>query len=155
MTSQLAALLVASGIAASPPPSSRAELERVVEHWSGVYGVDRALVFAVIEVESAWDSIAVSSAGAAGLMQLMPETAAAFGVRNRFDVSENIRGGIAYLAHLKGIFQGDKRLMLAAYITGETRVLKLGLDNAYSHEVHEYVARVAAIYRRIRKKGSQ
>lgn len=155
MTGHVAALLVAAGVATEQSPPSRFELERVVDHWSGVYGIERALVCAVIEAESAWNTGAVSTAGAAGLMQLMPETAAGFGVRDRFDASENIRGGVAYLAHLNAMFRGDKRLMLAAYITGEARVLKLGLDTAYSREVHGYVARVAAIYSRIRKKGSQ
>jgi soluble lytic murein transglycosylase-like protein len=63
-------------------------------HWADHFGIEKELVHAVIEAESAWKPTAVSHAGAAGLMQLMPATAATFEVRNRFDVTENIRGGV-------------------------------------------------------------
>ena len=63
------------------------------------------LVHAIIEVESAWHPRAVSNKGAAGLMQLMPATAVTFGVTNRFEIEQNIRGGVAYLARLTEIVQ--------------------------------------------------
>ena len=118
-------------------------------HWADVYDVPRELVYAVIEAESAWDPFAVSRAGAAGLMQLMPDTAAMFGVRNRFDVAENTRGGVAYLAWLKERCGSDWRLIVASYNAGHTRVLRRGLDYS-SAEVHAYVSRVAHLYKRNR-----
>ena len=119
------------------------------DYWADRYGVERELVHAVIEAESAWNPRAVSRAGAAGLMQLMPATAVAFRVANRFDVAENIRGGVAYLARLNELCGGDRRLILASYNAGEHRVLRQGL-NYRSREVYSYVARVAHLYRRNR-----
>lgn len=84
--------------------------------------VSPALVLAVIAVESGGDSRAVSKAGAMGLMQLMPDTAARFGVDDGFDVSENIRGGVAYLDWLMEKFDRDPILVLAAYNAGEGNV---------------------------------
>lgn len=119
------------------------------DHWADVYELPRELVYAVIETESAWEPFAVSKAGAAGLMQLMPDTAAMFGVRNRFDVAENTRGGVAYLAWLKERCGADWRLIVASYNAGHMRVLRRGLDYS-SAEVHAYVSRVAHLYRRNR-----
>jgi soluble lytic murein transglycosylase-like protein len=119
------------------------------DHWADVYELPRELVYAVIETESAWNPSAVSKAGAAGLMQLMPDTAAMFGVRNRFDIADNIRGGVAYLAWLKERCGADWRLIVASYNAGHTRVLRRRLDYS-SPEVHAYVSRVAHLYRRNR-----
>ena len=118
-------------------------------YYADRYGVPRELVHAVIEVESAWQPHAVSPAGAVGLMQLMPATAATFGVSNRFRIEENVRGGVAYLARLMRRFQGDLRLVTAAYFTGEKRIAARGLSYQ-SPEVYEYVSRVAKVYRRKR-----
>ena len=114
--------------------------------YARVYHVPPELVAAVIQAESNWNPNAVSHKGAAGLMQLMPETAARFGVRNRFDIQENIRGGVAYLARLIQLFHGDLRLAVAAYQVGEAPILRRGLSYS-SAEVFEYVARVARLYR--------
>ena len=92
-----------------------------------LYQVPRELVHSIIEVESAWNPRAVSTKGAVGLMQLMPATAMTFGVTNRFDIEQNIRGGVAYLARLLKLFDGDLRLVAAAYLTGENRILPVGL----------------------------
>ncbi len=82
-------------------------------------------------------------------MQLMPATAVTFGVTNRFDVVQNIRGGVAYLARLLKLFNGDLRLVTAAYLTGENRILSAGLQ--YSNaEVFEYVSKVARLYQQKR-----
>jgi soluble lytic murein transglycosylase-like protein len=117
-----------------------------VEVYSRVYQVHMELVEAIIEVESNWSPPAVSPKGAVGLMQLMPATAVRFGVRNRFDVEDNIRGGVRYLAWLIGLFGGDLRLAVAAYYVGESQILLRGL--AYSSpEVFRYVSRVARRYR--------
>ena len=119
------------------------------DHWANAYGLQRELVYAVIEVESAWNPSAMSHAGAAGLMQLMPGTAATFGVTNRFDIAENIRGGVAYLAWLRNHCGNDWRLVLASYNAGHAAVLRRGL-NYDSEEVRRYVERVAHVYRRNR-----
>ena len=74
---------------------------RWAQHYAAVYNVPVELVAAIIDEESGWNPCAVSKKGAAGIMQLMPATAVRFGVRNRFVVRENIRGGVAYLAWLK------------------------------------------------------
>jgi soluble lytic murein transglycosylase-like protein len=132
-----------------PLLSQSAEALRWANHWADAYRVERELVHAVIEAESGWNPRAQSRAGAAGLMQLMPDTAAAFGVASRFDVSENIRGGVAYLAWLTRECHGDRRLILASYNAGHARVLKHGL-NYRSTEVFNYVSRVAYLYRRNR-----
>ena len=111
------------------------------------YGVARDLVHAIIEVESAWQPHVVSTKGAVGLMQLMPATAVMFGVRNRFRVEENIRGGVAYLSWLQQRFHGDLRLVTAAYFAGESRIASQGLSYS-SPEVVRYVSQVARVYRR-------
>ena len=116
--------------------------------------VPRELVHSIIEVESGWHPRAVSNKGAVGLMQLMPATAVTFGVTNRFEIEQNIRGGVAYLARLLKLFDGDLRLVAAAYLTGENRILPAGL--AYSNaEVYRYVSKVARLYREKRLKRLQ
>ena len=75
-------------------------------------------------------------------MQLMPTTAAHFGVTHPFYIHENIRGGVAYLAELVSRFHGDLRLVMAAYAAGERRILDRGLEYS-SSEVHAYVQRIA------------
>ncbi|MGE5645938.1 MAG: lytic transglycosylase domain-containing protein [Acidobacteriota bacterium] len=124
---------------------------RWADHYATAYRVPRELVHSIIEVESGWQPRVVSSKGAAGLMQLMPATAVTFGVTNRFDISQNVRGGVAYLSHLLRLFQGDLRLALAAYIAGEERILSAGLT--YSNaEVFDYVTTVTELYRAKRFK---
>jgi soluble lytic murein transglycosylase-like protein len=104
------------------------------------------LVAAIIDVESGWNPYAVSKASAAGIMQLMPATAVRFGVRNRFVVQENIRGGVAYLAWLNHRFSGNLTLVTAAYYVGEFPISSRGLLYS-SPDVQSYVKRVAACYR--------
>jgi soluble lytic murein transglycosylase-like protein len=134
-------------------PATGAEGRTVAEvsahwaaHYAAVYHVPVELVEAIIDVESRWNPYAVSDKGAVGLMQLMPQTAKRFGLRNRFVIEENIRGGVAYLDWLMRLFHGDLRLVVAGYYAGEQRILPRGL--AYSSsDTYEYVRRVAAIYR--------
>ena len=122
------------------------------DYWADAYGLQRELVYAVIEAESGFNCRAVSEAGAAGLMQLMPATAVAFEVRNRFDAAENIRGGVAYLAWLMDYFGGGMRLVVASYNAGHARIMRSGLRYT-SAEVHSYVSRVAELYRRNRSRA--
>ena len=116
------------------------------EYYAAQYHVPVELVAAIIDEESGWNPYAVSNKGAAGIMQLMPATAVRFGVRNRFLVQENIRGGVAYLAWLKQKFNGDLRLITAAYYVGEYAISSQGLEYS-SPDVQGYVKRVAQRYR--------
>ena len=145
-----------AGLAArAAKPTSTHELSaRCAARYARAYQVPVALVDAVIQVESDWNPSAVSVKGAVGLMQLMPATAARFGVQDRFNIQENIRGGVAYLAWLIWLFRGDLRLAVAAYFVGESPILLRGL--AYSsRQVFDYVSRVARVFREIRLEAMQ
>jgi soluble lytic murein transglycosylase-like protein len=142
-------LLSFLSLIACPLTGQTADARYWADHWADAYSVPRELVYAVIEVESGWNPSAISAAGAVGLMQLMPDTAAAFAVRSRFDIADNIRGGVAYLAWLRNIFGTDWRLVVASYNAGHALVLRRGL-NYHSEEVRGYVERVAYVYRRNR-----
>ena len=107
--------------------------------------VSPALVLAVIMVESSGRSEAVSPAGAAGLMQLMPATAARFQVRDRLDPNESIRGGVEYLQWLLDEFDGDAVLALAGYNSGEKAVRRHGGVPPYA-ETRAYVPKVVAAW---------
>jgi soluble lytic murein transglycosylase-like protein len=118
---------------------------RWAEYYAEVYSVPIELVEAIIDEESGWDPYAVSSKGAVGIMQLMPSTALRFGVHNRFRVDENIHGGVANLAWLSRRFNGDLRLITAAYYAGEYPISLRGLDYS-SRDVQGYVRRVSQRY---------
>lgn len=107
--------------------------------------VSPALALAVIAVESAGRPRAVSSAGAQGLMQLIPATAERFGVRDAFDPAQNIRGGVAYLDWLLGEFEGDAVLALAGYNAGEGAVRRNNGVPPFA-ETRDYVPRVLAAW---------
>ena len=141
----LAVLWTSWAHGAEPQRVARSSAGWVV-YYARVYHVPVELVEAIIEVESGWEPYAVSPKGAVGLMQLMPETAYKFRVRNRFRVEENIHGGVAYLAWLIRLFHGDLRLAVASYYAGERRIMPDKLACS-SPEVYEYVQRVAALYR--------
>ena len=115
------------------------------EYYAGLYRVPVELVEAIIDEESGWNPYALSPKGAAGLMQLMPATAVRFRVRDRFSVNENIRGGVEYLAWLNQKFNGDLRLITAAYYVGEYWISLRGLAHS-SPDVQRYVKRVAQRY---------
>ena len=126
---------------ALPADIRRAESEYYVRAYALHYGVPLEFVRALIQEESGWQPCAISTKGAAGLMQLMPETARLFGVRDRCDVRQNISAGVRYLAHLISVFDGDLRLAAAAYQAGERRIAARGLN--YSNpEVIAYVRRI-------------
>lgn len=113
-------------------------------------GLEPALIHAVIRVESAYNPTAVSPMGAVGLMQLMPDTAKRYGVKNSRDPTENIRGGTEYLVELKRMFDGDLNLVLAAYNAGENAVLRYGRAIPRFPETLQYIPRVLAEYERLR-----
>ena len=109
------------------------------------YGVDPKLVSAVAEVESGFNPKAVSSAGAVGIMQLMPDTAASLGV-NPYDARQNIEGGTHYLRQLLDAFHGDIRQAVAAYNAGPQAVRDYGGVPPYG-ETQTYVDSVLDLYR--------
>jgi soluble lytic murein transglycosylase-like protein len=121
---------------------ANASINGIVDEKSSRYGVDANLVKAVIKTESAYNVKAVSRAGAAGLMQLMPETAKRFGVQNRFDIAQNIDGGVRYLKVLLDMFSGNVRLAVAAYNAGEHKVIKYGYQIPPYAETQDYVKKV-------------
>jgi len=125
---------------------NRRQLSPLIRRQASQLKVDPALVLAVIHAESFYDKNAVSRAGAVGLMQLMPKTAERFGVSNRNDALQNIRGGVLYLRHLLKLFDYDIRLVLAAYNAGESAVAKYGNQIPPYPETQQYVKKVVTYY---------
>lgn len=113
------------------------------------FGVDEAVVRAVIHAESAFRPNAVSTAGAQGLMQLIPATASRFGVTDVFDPAQNIRGGVQYLAWLLKRYDQDLTLAAAGYNAGEGAVDRYGGVPPYA-ETQRYVQRVGQLAERYR-----
>lgn len=118
-----------------------AEFDQIINSCAAEYGVDNALVKAVIHAESGYNPNAVSSKGAAGLMQLMPATAHDLKVTDSFNPSDNIRGGVRYLRFLLDTFKGNVTLALAAYNAGLGNVAKHGGVPPYE-ETRNYVSKV-------------
>jgi hypothetical protein len=126
-------------------PQEGARYRDLIDRAAREEGVHPDLAYAVAAVESSFDPQARSVKGAEGLMQLMPETAARFGVNDPFDPADNVRGGVRFLRHLLDMFDGDVRLALAAYNAGENVVLALGRVPPYE-ETRTYVARVIRMF---------
>ncbi|MFQ5432955.1 MAG: transglycosylase SLT domain-containing protein [Nitrospinota bacterium] len=115
------------------------------------HGVDRHLIQSVIQAESGYDPMAVSSSGARGLMQLMPETAAQYRVDNVHNPVQNIDGGTRYLKHLINKYDGNVKVALAAYNAGETVVAEYNGVPPFP-ETKTYIARVMEFYRELSGK---
>lgn len=113
------------------------------------FGVDEAIIRAIMHAESSYNPMALSHAGAQGLMQLMPPTARRFGVTNAYDAAQNIRGGVQYLAWLLKRFNGNLTLAAAGYNAGEGAVDRHGGVPPYK-ETQRYVERVAVLAERYR-----
>jgi soluble lytic murein transglycosylase-like protein len=128
---------------------NRSQFDPLIDAAANKYSLDPALLHAVIRAESAYNPAAVSPKGAVGLMQLMPETAARFGVRDRYNPRENIEAGARYLSELINMFQSDVRLAVAAYNAGENNVIKYGNKIPPFQETQAYVARVLGYYNRM------
>jgi hypothetical protein len=117
-------------VSTTPPPAPKASpdpsvtVNELVASIARRHEVEPSLVDSVIRVESNYNPNAVSSAGAMGLMQLIPSTARRFGVNNTFHPEQNIEGGVRYLKYLMQLYNGDERLALAAYNAGEGAVAK-------------------------------
>jgi soluble lytic murein transglycosylase-like protein len=113
-------------------------------------GVDPVLLYSIMHRESSFRRFAVSPKGARGLMQLMPGTAARFGVSNIFDPRQNIEGGARYVRFLLDTFGGDVRLALAGYNAGEGAVMRYGNRVPPYAETQEYVRRISERYELMR-----
>lgn len=108
-------------------------------------GLDPALAKSIINVESNFNPQATSSAGAMGLMQLMPSTAASLGVTEPYDIYQNLKGGITLIKNLLESFNGNVKLALAAYNAGSARVREYG-DVPPIEETRNYVYKVLSVY---------
>ncbi len=113
------------------------------------YQIDEKLLHAVIQTESAYDVKAISSAGAVGLMQLMPATAKRYGVSNRKNAAENIDGGTHYIKDLFKMFDSNLDLVLASYNAGEGAVKKYNNAIPPYPETQNYVRKVLGLYKKL------
>ena len=134
---------------ASPSlPAGKGGYDLIVDQVSRTYGVESALLHAVISVESHYNAKSVSKKGALGLMQLMPKTAKRYGVADALDPLQNVKGGAQYLRDLLQMFNNNLSLALAAYNAGEGAVSRYGNRIPPYSETRRYVPRVLDLYRR-------
>ncbi|MGD8234522.1 MAG: lytic transglycosylase domain-containing protein [Chromatiales bacterium] len=134
---------------------NRPKFAGIVDKKAQKYNVTPELIHAVIEAESAYDPNAISSAGAVGLMQLMPATARRFGVTDRTDPEQNIDAGVNYLRELLNLFDNDVKLAIASYNAGEGAVMKYGRTIPPYRETQQYVVRVLKYLRRNLRESRQ
>ncbi len=150
----LAAGLLSLALVPSLVAASAADLRKlyhpIVKQVAGKYGIDPELVHIVIRAESNYDPFAISTAGAMGMMQLMPATAYQYGVKNIFDPAQNIEGGVRYLRDLVRLYKGQKdrtKLVLAAYNAGQEAVRKYKGIPPYP-ETKSYIAGIMRTYKK-------
>jgi len=127
------------------PSFNRADLHALADRHAETHAINPALVRAVIQAESAWNTRAVSPKGALGLMQLMPETATELGVVDPFDPAQNIQAGVRYLKRLLDRYDGNAELALAAYNAGPGAVEKYGGKIPPYRETRDYVRKIVSV----------
>ncbi|MEW9096304.1 MAG: lytic transglycosylase domain-containing protein [Clostridiaceae bacterium] len=130
---------------------SNDNIEEIVEKASKKFSVDKDLIMAVIKQESDFDPTVTSTAGAMGLMQLMPDTAKYLGVNDPYDTEQNINGGTKYLRELLDVYGNRKELALAAYNAGPGTLQSRGVKEASQierlpYETRDYVNKVMKYY---------
>jgi len=122
------------------------QIDNLIRYYGGQYGVDPFLIYCTMAQESSFTVGATSPKGAQGLMQLMPGTAARYGVTNPYDVAQNIKGGTRYLKDLLKMFNGRVDLALAGYNAGEGAVMKYGNTVPPYNETRNYVRLILKRY---------
>lgn len=130
----------------------RSTFQKEIVAAAKTFSLEPELLHAVISAESAYNPLARSPKGARGLMQLMPDTAKRYGVRNSFDPIENITGGAAYLRDLLTLFGNDLQLAVAAYNAGEGMVMRHGFRVPPLRETRLYVPKVMSYYRQYKNR---
>ncbi|HEX3142617.1 MAG TPA: lytic transglycosylase domain-containing protein [Pyrinomonadaceae bacterium] len=125
------------------------QVDNLIRFYGKQHGVDPYLIFCLMSQESKFSKGAISPKGAQGLMQLMPGTAARYGVTNPYDVAQNISGGTRYLKDLLKMFNGRVDLALAGYNAGENAVIKYGYSIPPYDETRNYVKLIVKRYGRI------
>ena len=156
-TVRLTSLTLDSGLNVSGVGSSlrgfttgNAQIDNYVSESATRHGLDPLLIYSIMHQESSFKLGAISPKGARGLMQLMPGTAARYGVSNIFDPKQNIEGGARYMKFLLDHFDGDLSLALAGYNAGEGAVEKYGFRIPPYAETQEYVRRISRRYNLLR-----
>jgi len=127
-------------------------VDDIIRHYARQYGLEAALIKAVVRAESDFDPQAESHKGAKGLMQLIPETAADLDITDPFDPTESIRGGSRYLKQMLNRFGGDLDLALAAYNAGPSAVKRYGGVPPYS-ETERYIRKVKRFLSQYRQEA--
>jgi soluble lytic murein transglycosylase-like protein len=146
--SQPTAPEVALGVAAAEAvwSTGNSKVDGLIRYYGKQYGVDPYLIYCTMSQESSFNTGATSPKGAMGLMQLMPGTAARYGVTNPYDVAQSIMGGTRYLKDLLKMFNGRVDLALAGYNAGEGAVMKFGNTIPPYNETRNYVRLILKRY---------
>jgi soluble lytic murein transglycosylase-like protein len=131
--------------AAQGEPPQNKKFDDIIKEVAKKYDLEASLIHSIIRTESDYDPHCVSTKGALGLMQLMPETARAYGVGNPFKPRDNIEGGVRYLKDLINLYDRRTRFVLAAYNAGQTAVKKYGGIPPYP-ETRRYIEKVMTSY---------
>lgn len=126
--------------------TGNARIDNLIRHYGAQHGVDPFLIYCLMSQESSFIASATSPKGAQGLMQLMPGTAARYGVTNPYDIAQNIAGGTRYLKDLLKMFNGRIDLALAGYNAGEGAVMKYGNKIPPYDETRNYVKLILKRY---------
>lgn len=126
-------------------PGQNNKFDKIIKAVAEKYNLEASLIHSIIRTESNYDPHCISSKGALGLMQLMPETARIYGVGNPFEPRDNIEGGVRYLKDLINLYNGRTRFVLAAYNAGQTAVKKYGGIPPYP-ETRNYIEKVMTSY---------
>jgi len=129
-----------------PWSTGSSRIDNLIRYYGAQYSVDPYLIYCLMSQESSFTVGATSPKGAQGLMQLMPGTAARYGVTNPYDVEQNIKGGTRYLKDLLKMFNGRVDLALAGYNAGEGAVMKFGNTIPPYDETRNYVRLILKRY---------